>query len=95
MQISNIDKLIYPVVEGNTTIRYYVTKKEIFDILNEAHIDTGHGGQNKMYKEVQKNIRILHKNTYLCIWASVLPTWKNRVFQRIGCKANGVQRYEL
>ena len=67
MQISNIDKLIYPVVEGNTTIRYYVTKKEIFDILNEAHIDTGHGGQNKMYKEVQKNIRILHKNTYLCI----------------------------
>ena len=44
MQISNIDKLIYPVVEGNTTIRYYVTKEEIFDILNEAHIDTGHGG---------------------------------------------------
>ena len=44
MQTSNIDKLIYPVVEGNTTIRYYVTKEEIFDILNEEHIDTGHGG---------------------------------------------------
>ena len=42
--MSNIVKLIYLVVEGNTTIRYYVTKEEIFDILNEAHIDTGHGG---------------------------------------------------
>ena len=38
MQISNIDKLIYP------TIRYYLTKEDIFYILNEAHIDTGHGG---------------------------------------------------
>ena len=68
MQISNIDQLIYPVVEGNTTIRYYVTKEEIFDILKEAHIDTEHGGRNRMYKEVQKkykNITQEHISLYL------------------------------
>ena len=75
MQISNIEKLIYPVVEGNTTIRYYVTKEEIFDILNEAHIDTGHGGRNRMYKEVQKkykNITQEHISLYLSICTSCL-----------------------
>ena len=75
MQISNIDKLIYPVVEGNTTIRYYATKEEIFDILNEAHIDTGHGGRNRMYKEVQKkykNITQEHMSLYLSICTSCL-----------------------
>ena len=84
MQISNIEKLIYPVVEGTTTIRYYVTKEEIFDILNEAHIDTGHGGRNSMYKEVQKkyeNITQEHISLYLSICTSCL---KNRVFQRKG-----------
>ena len=75
MQISNIDKLIYPVVDGNTTIRYYVTKKEIFYILNEAHIDTGDGGRNRMYKEVQKiykNIKQEHISFYLSICTSCL-----------------------
>ena len=70
MQISSINKLIYCVVKGNTTIRYYVTKEEIFDILNEAHIDTGHGGRNRMYKEVQKkykNITQEHISLYLSI----------------------------
>ena len=74
-QISNIYKLIYPVVEGNTTIRYYVKKKEIFDILNEAHIDTGHGGRNRMYKEVQKKYKDItqeHMSLSLSICTSCL-----------------------
>ena len=75
MQINNIDKLIYPVVEGNTTIIYYVTKEEIFDKLNEAHIDTGHGGPNRMYKEVQKKYKSItqeHISLYLSICTSCL-----------------------
>ena len=75
MQISYIDKLIYSVVEGNTTIRYYVTKEETFDILNEAHINTGNGGRNRMYKEVQKkykNITQEHISLYLSICTSCL-----------------------
>ena len=70
MQISNIDKQIYPVVEGNTTIRHYVTKEEIFDILNEARTNTGHGGRNRMFKEAQKkykNIAQEHISLYLSI----------------------------
>ena len=75
MQISNINKIIYPVVEGNTTIRYYVTKEEIFDILNEAHINTGHGGRNRMYKEVLKKYKSItqeHISLYLSICTSCL-----------------------
>ena len=64
MQISNIDKLIYPVVEMC-----------FIDILSEAHIDTGHGGRNRMYKEVQKkykNITQEHISLYLSICTSCL-----------------------
>ena len=52
-------KLIYPVVEGSSSIKNYVQKEDIFDVIHDAYLAIGHGGRNRMIKETQtkyKNI---------------------------------------
>ncbi|XP_023214332.1 KRAB-A domain-containing protein 2-like, partial [Centruroides sculpturatus] len=58
VSIGNLEKLIMPVKEDNA-IKYYVHTEEIFQILHDAHIAIGHGGRNRMEKELStkyKNI---------------------------------------
>jgi hypothetical protein len=35
-------------------ILYYVFAKEMYSIVLKAHLNTGHGGKDKMLKEVNK-----------------------------------------
>ncbi|XP_023233514.1 uncharacterized protein LOC111633211 [Centruroides sculpturatus] len=52
MIVENKSKLIYPVKEGVSTIQYYVTDSELFHVLHEAHLAIGHGGRDRMLKEL-------------------------------------------
>ena len=56
--VSDDEKLIVPLKPGQTNIQYYVTNEELFDILSETHIRTGHGGRTRMLKVLQ----ITYKN---------------------------------
>jgi hypothetical protein len=59
LKVSDEEKLIVPLKPGETNIQYYVTNDELFNILSETHIRTGHGGRTRMLKELQvryKNI---------------------------------------
>nr|XP_034194771.1 KRAB-A domain-containing protein 2-like [Osmia lignaria] len=59
LKITDEEKLIVPLKPGETNIQYYVTNDELFNILSESHIRTGHGGKTCMLKELQvkyKNI---------------------------------------
>ncbi|KAJ8720835.1 hypothetical protein PYW08_006300 [Mythimna loreyi] len=52
-------KLIFPVNTPNTNIIYYVTDSELFQVLHDAHQSIGHGGRDRMLKELStryKNI---------------------------------------
>ena len=51
VQIGNTVKLIYPVAEGSSSIKYYVQKEDIFDVIHDVHLAIGHGGRNRMIKE--------------------------------------------
>ena len=53
VQIGNTVKLIYPVVDGSSSIKCYVEKEDIFDVIHDAHLAIGHGGRNQMIKETQ------------------------------------------
>ena len=37
VQIGKTVKLIYPVPEGSSLIKYYVQKEDIFDAIHDAH----------------------------------------------------------
>ena len=52
-------KLIVPLKPRETNIIYNVKNEDIFDIIQQTHIQTGHGGRTRMIKEWQceyKNI---------------------------------------
>ena len=53
VQIRNTVKLIYPIAEGSSSIKCYVQNKDIFEVIHDAHLAIGHGGQNRMIKEAQ------------------------------------------
>lgn len=59
VQIGNVQKLVVPVKNERDPIIYYTYLEEIFDIIHETHISIGHGGRNRMMKELKgkyKNI---------------------------------------
>ena len=54
-------KLIYPVAEGSASIKYYVQKKDIFDVIHDAHLAIGHGGRNRMIKKYKESTKTLQQ----------------------------------
>lgn len=46
--IKDTNKLIAPAKAGKTKNIFYVTNEELFDIVQDAHIKTGHGEQTRM-----------------------------------------------
>ena len=58
VQIGKTGKLIYPVAEGSSSLKYYVQKVDIFDVIHDAHLAIGHGRQNRMIKETHVNDKL-------------------------------------
>ncbi|XP_077300527.1 KRAB-A domain-containing protein 2-like isoform X2 [Arctopsyche grandis] len=49
--VGNENRLFFPVpADGKGTIKYFVTIDETFDIINDIHLSTGHGGRNRILK---------------------------------------------
>ncbi|XP_022914010.2 KRAB-A domain-containing protein 2-like [Onthophagus taurus] len=68
LTIDQNSKLIFPVKDTGSNILYYVCDNELFDVLHEAHIRIGHGGRDRMMKEVwshYKNITRKDIETYI------------------------------
>jgi len=55
--IGEADKLILPLLEGNTNILYYITNENIYDVLHDVHLSIGHGGKHRMNAEVKKKYK--------------------------------------
>jgi len=53
--VSNVEKLIVPVSEGND-FKYYIFNEELFNIINYTHLTIGHVGRNRMEYELNKKI---------------------------------------
>ena len=51
VDIAHFQKLI---VCGSDPVRYFVPLEDLFNVINEAHIACGHGGEKRMEKELQK-----------------------------------------
>ena len=99
VQIGNAIKLIYPAAEGSFSIKYYVQKEYIFDVIHYAHLAISHGGRNRMIKETQttyKNITAESIMLYLslcvpCFKKSKVPkkvlVIKPNIFTEMNCRA--------
>ena len=68
--VSNVEKLIVPVREGND-FKYYVFNEELFNIINDTHLTIGHNERNRMeyelnkkYKNITRESIMLYLNLY-------------------------------
>lgn len=62
-------KLIRPLKDGST-IKYFATIEETYGIIHDAHLATGHGGRNRLMKEINSkynNITIEAITLYLSL----------------------------
>ena len=50
LEIGEVKKLI---AKGET-VRYFLPAEEIFDVTESAHVAIGHGGRNRLKKEVSR-----------------------------------------
>lgn len=57
MKVGDTEKLIFPISKDSSSVRFYVYFEELFPIIHETHLSIGHGGRNRMLKELQKKYK--------------------------------------
>ena len=48
VQIGQVEKMIFPVAEGNFSLQHYVQIEELFNVIHEVHASIGHGSRGSM-----------------------------------------------
>ena len=65
-QCGNVVKFIRKRGDGEQNPIYFVTVEEMFDAIKQVHVNTGHGGRDKMIKETSKKFaNITHESLNL------------------------------
>ena len=54
LKCGDVEKLIRKRQDQDETPVYFVTIEETFDVIKRVHLLTGHGGRDKIVKEVNK-----------------------------------------
>lgn len=57
LNVDGAEKLIFPLSDASDTIKYYCASDELFDILHECHTSIGHGGRDRMVKELCRRFK--------------------------------------
>ena len=65
VQIGNTLKLIYPVAKGNSSIKYYVRKEDVFGVIHDAHRAISHCGRSRMMKETQAKYKNIAAKSFM------------------------------
>ena len=82
-----MEKLIKKRLKEDTHLYYYVSIDDTFDIIERAHISTGHGGRDRMVKELSKQyVNVICEAVELfkplcvdCQWKHKRPTTKDYI----------------
>lgn len=53
----NLKKLVYPIKNSEGDYLEYVASDKLFQIIYDTHVDIGHGGRDRMYREISKNYK--------------------------------------
>jgi hypothetical protein len=95
VRIGSVEKLIVPVKNEKDPIIYYTCMEENFQIIHEIHIAIGHGGRNRMMREVKakyKNITVEMVMIYLNLCE---PCQKKQSVPRKGLVVKPIKSSEL
>lgn len=57
LEVQNKRKLIFPMTADDVNVLYYVTDEELYDVIHNAHVSIGHGGRDRMIKELSRKFK--------------------------------------
>lgn len=63
--VQGTEKLIFPISNNSNEIIYYVHDNELFQILEDAHSQTGHGGRDRMYHNIKQKYKNITRDDIL------------------------------
>jgi hypothetical protein len=47
-------KLIYPLIEDSSSVKFYVSSEDLFAFIQAMYLVIGHEGRNQILKELQR-----------------------------------------
>ena len=83
IEVMKVRKLIYPMKDG-TDIRYYVHNDELFETLETTHKALGHGGRDRMEREIRKKFKNVSRATIQAFIAGCVNCEKKKSNKRKG-----------
>ena len=85
-------KLIYPVAEGSSSIKFYVQREDIFHVMHDTHLAIGHGERNRMIKETQTKYKNITAGSIMLYLSLCVPSLKNSKVpkKRFGDQTNDI-----
>ncbi|GFR57889.1 KRAB-A domain-containing protein 2 [Elysia marginata] len=63
LQCGHVDKLIKRRKSPTESPIYFVTLEDTYDVTKSAHLATGHGGRDRMIKELEKKFANVHRES--------------------------------
>ena len=60
----------------SSSIKYYVQKEDIFDVIYNAHLAIGHDGRNRMTKETQTKYKNITAESIIPYFSLCVPCLK-------------------
>ena len=67
---------MFQLETGSSSIKYYVQKEDIFDVIHDAHLAIGHGGRNRMIKETQTKYKNITAESVMLYLSLCVPCLK-------------------
>ena len=61
----DVQKVIKKQESDSDEIKYFVSMDQMFDVIKRAHISTGHGGRDKMRKELKKKYANISEEVFV------------------------------
>ncbi|XP_055947020.1 KRAB-A domain-containing protein 2-like [Argiope bruennichi] len=62
LEVQGVEKLIVPVTNATSDVMFYCSSDSLFDILHETHLSIGHGGRDRMIKELNLRYKNITQN---------------------------------
>lgn len=81
---NGVTKLVSPVSKQESMIKYFVYDEELFELLDDAHIITGHGGRDRMVKHLKSKYKNITYKDILIFLSLCDPCLQKQKCQKKG-----------
>ncbi|XP_069615885.1 KRAB-A domain-containing protein 2-like [Ranitomeya imitator] len=95
MTIGNVEKLIEPISCEKENLLHYVWCAELFSVIHNAHISTGHGGRTRILKEMNRKFKYVTTESIVIYLRLCQPCQKKQKITKKGLVVKPILHSEM